>query len=150
MGCHFLLQGNLPDPGIENPFPAWQADSLSLSHQEILRDYYFLSKIRTKERMKCRWRGGGASGCVEFQGGGSWGACSSGPASTLSVSPTGLDSLSQTHFNIKNQHLSVLVTQSCLTLCDPMDYSPLGSSVHGILQARILEWVAISFSRGSS
>ena len=33
------------------------------------------------------------------------------------------------------------------TLCDPMDYSPLGSSVHGILQARILEWVAISFSR---
>ena len=41
-------------------------------------------------------------------------------------------------------------TQSCLTLCDPMDCSPAGSSVHGILQARILEWVAISFSRGSS
>ena len=40
--------------------------------------------------------------------------------------------------------------QSCLTLCDPVDCSPLGSSVHGILQARILEWVAISFSRGSS
>ena len=36
--------------------------------------------------------------------------------------------------------------QSCLTLCDPMDGSPLGSSVSGILQARILEWVAISFS----
>ena len=33
----------------------------------------------------------------------------------------------------------VLVAQSCLTLCDPMDYSPPGSSVHGILQARILE-----------
>ena len=32
--------------------------------------------------------------------------------------------------------------QSCLTLCDPMDYSPPGSSVHGILQSRILEWVA--------
>ena len=42
------------------------------------------------------------------------------------------------------------VAQSCLTLCDPMDCSPLGSSVHGILQARILEWVAISSSRGSS
>ena len=42
------------------------------------------------------------------------------------------------------------VAQSCLTLCDPMDCSPPGSSVHGILQARILEWVAISFSRGSS
>ena len=40
--------------------------------------------------------------------------------------------------------------QLCLTLCDPMDCSPQGSSVHGISQARILEWVAISFSRGSS
>ena len=44
----------------------------------------------------------------------------------------------------------VLVAQSCLTLCNPMDYSPKDSSVHGISQARILEWVAISFSRGSS
>ena len=42
------------------------------------------------------------------------------------------------------------VAQSCLTFCNPMDCSPRGSSVHGILQARILEWVAISFSRGSS
>ena len=40
--------------------------------------------------------------------------------------------------------------QSCLTLCRPIDYSLPGSSVHGILQARILEWVAISFSRASS
>ena len=39
------------------------------------------------------------------------------------------------------------VTQLCLTLCDPMDYSLPGPSVHGILQARILAWVAISFSR---
>ena len=44
----------------------------------------------------------------------------------------------------------LLVTQSCLTLCDPMGCSPPGSSVHGILQTRILEWVAIPFSRGSS
>ena len=43
-----------------------------------------------------------------------------------------------------------LVTKSCPTLHDPMDCSPPGSSVHGILQARILEWVAISFSRRSS
>ena len=42
------------------------------------------------------------------------------------------------------------VTQLCRTLCDPTDCSPPGSSVHGILQARILEWIAISFSRGSS
>ena len=40
--------------------------------------------------------------------------------------------------------------QSCLTPCDPMDCSPPGSSVHGISQARVLEWVAISSSRGSS
>ena len=42
------------------------------------------------------------------------------------------------------------VVQLCPTLCDPVDYSPAGSSVRGILQARILEWVAISFCRGSS
>ena len=40
--------------------------------------------------------------------------------------------------------------QSCLTLCSPIDYSPPGSSVHGILQPRILEWVATPSSRGSS
>ena len=39
--------------------------------------------------------------------------------------------------------------QLCLTLCDPMDYSLPGSSVQGIFEARILEWVAIAFSRGS-
>ena len=43
-----------------------------------------------------------------------------------------------------------LVAQSCLTLCDPMDCSLPGSSVHGSSQARILEWVVISFSRESS
>ena len=42
------------------------------------------------------------------------------------------------------------VAQSCPTLCDPMDCSPPGSSVLGIFQARVLEWIAISFSRGSS
>ena len=42
------------------------------------------------------------------------------------------------------------VAQLCPTLCDPVDCSPPSSSIHGILQARILEWVAISFSRGSS
>ena len=42
------------------------------------------------------------------------------------------------------------VAQSCPTLCDPVDCSPPRSSVHGIFQARVLEWVVISFSRGSS
>ena len=44
----------------------------------------------------------------------------------------------------------MLVAQLCPTLCSPVDCSPLGSSVHGILQARILEWVAMPFFRGSS
>ena len=46
-----------------------------------------------------------------------------------------------------NVKVKVLVTLSCPTLCDPMNHSPPGSSVHGILQARILDWIAISFSR---
>ena len=46
--------------------------------------------------------------------------------------------------------MKMLVAQSCSTLCDSVDCSPPGSSVHGIFQARVLEWVAISFSRGSS
>ena len=57
-------------------------------------------------------------------------------------------------FNRPGGHLHLtswavcLATQSCPTLCDPMDCSPPGSSVHGIFQARILEWVAMAFSRG--
>ena len=54
---------------------------------------------------------------------------------------------------VLSEYVSVcacLVTQSYPTLCDPIDCSPAGSFVHGILQARILEWVAIPFSRGSS
>ena len=52
------------------------------------------------------------------------------------------------HINLVKLEIEVLVAQS--TLCNPMDCSPPGSSVHGILQARILEWVAMPFSRGSS
>ena len=47
--------------------------------------------------------------------------------------------------NTLGKKVKVLVAQSYLTLCNPMDYSPPSSSVHGILQARIQEWVAISF-----
>ena len=53
---------------------------------------------------------------------------------------------------VSSRHLSGggLVTQSCLTLCNPMDCRPPGSSVHRILQARIVEWVAMPSSRVSS
>ena len=51
---------------------------------------------------------------------------------------------------VKTECLRAQLLQSCPTQWDPIDCSPPGSSVHGILQARVLEWVAISFSRGSS
>ena len=60
-------------------------------------------------------------------------------------------------FEVKQTYVLILsiqkesqVAQSCLTLCDPMDCSTPGSSIHGISQARVLEWLAISFPRGSS
>ena len=58
-------------------------------------------------------------------------------------------------YSLNNLHLwyvlvCLLSRFSCVRLCDPMDFSQPGSSVHGILQARILEWVALPFSRGSS
>ena len=51
---------------------------------------------------------------------------------------------------ILNIYLVVVVAQSCLTLADPMDCSPSGSSVHGNFQARILKWAVISYSRAFS
>ena len=56
-------------------------------------------------------------------------------------------SFSLSLYTILILNLCVLTTQSCPTLCDRLDYSPPRASVHGILQARILEWVALSFSR---
>ena len=50
----------------------------------------------------------------------------------------------------KKEQILAAAAQSCPTLCDPIDSSPPGFSAHGIFQARILEWVAISSSRGSS
>ena len=58
--------------------------------------------------------------------------------------------LSSSESMICTLYVKVLVAQLCPTLCDPMDCSPTDSSIHGISQARILEWVAISFSRESS
>ena len=54
------------------------------------------------------------------------------------------------HFNLRKCSVVAELLQSCLTLCDLMGYSRPGCSVRGILQARILEWVALPSSRGSS
>ena len=76
---------------------------------------------------------------AETHTGRGWGHTREGSSGTVSSIP------------IKRlENVKVLVAQSCLTLCDSMDCSPSGSSVHGIFQARILEWVAISFPKGSS
>ena len=69
-------------------------------------------------------------------------------AGFLTTEPLGKLYKNQT--DIRSQIPEVKVSQLCLTVCDPMDCSQPGSSVHEILQARILEWVAIPFSRGSS
>ena len=61
-----------------------------------------------------------------------------------------LSEVRQRKANMISLHSESEVTQLCPTLCDPMDCSLPSSSIHGILQARILEWIAISFSRGSS
>ena len=58
---------------------------------------------------------------------------------------------SLSEFSVSNNNICCcLVTKSCPTLCNPMDYSPPDPSVHVISRARILEWVAVSSSRGSS
>ena len=64
----------------------------------------------------------------------------------------GLNELICKEYKVSSQHRvsDGLVAKSCLTLWDPGDGSQMGSSVHGVSQARLLEWVAISFSRGSS
>jgi len=67
------------------------------------------------------------------------------PQTAAWQAPLSMEFSRQEYWKVK-----LLVTQSYLTLCDPMDCSSPGSSVHGILQARKFEWVAIPFSRGSS
>ena len=83
---------------------------------------------------------------------------SHGQRSLVGYSPRGRkesDTTERLHFHhvptiVLKWKVKVLVFQSCPTLCNPMDCSLADSSVHGILQARILEWVAMFFSRGSS
>ena len=74
-----------------------------------------------------------------------------GQESLMCCSPWGRKELDMTEqLNDNNILFCSLAAQSCLTLCDPMDCSPPGCSVHRILQARILEWVAMPSSRVSS
>ena len=90
-----------------------------------------------------------ANGCKDREGGMGWNVNETDLFSDLFYSlATVTETLWATIFS--SMKVKVLVTQSCPTLCDPMDCSLPGFSVHGILQARILEWIAIPSSRGSS
>ena len=60
------------------------------------------------------------------------------------------DTTERLHFHFHHIFTMCSVIQLWLTLCNPMDCCPQGSSTHGLLQARVLEWVSISYSRGSS
>ena len=70
--------------------------------------------------------------------------------SWLVYAPLVSDAYCQNHLQDSAAAAAAKSLQSCPTLCNPIDGSPPRSPVPGILQARILEWVAISFSRGSS
>ena len=72
------------------------------------------------------------------------------PCLPLRVFSIWLTNLSWSSLDWERGLMKSEIAQLCPTLCDPMDCSPPGSSMHGIFQARVLEWVAISFSRGSS
>ena len=90
----------------------------------------------------------------------SWGGLPWPPPGDLSTQISDLCLLCHRHGQVSSlplappgnpcTHSESEVAQSCPTLCNPMDCSLPGSSVHGIFQARVLKWVAISFSRGSS
>ena len=77
--------------------------------------------------------------------------CTSRPPNSAAASPCGcFEHLNWNVWCVKSTCLYAKSLQSCPTLCHPMDCSPPGSSLHGVFQARILEWVAMASSRGSS
>ena len=119
--------GDLPNPGIEPRSPALQADSL-LSEPPVKPKNTGMGSLFLLQGIFPTQESNGVS-CI--------------PSGFLT------DSTRKAQLTFMKK-VKMLVAQSCLTLCNPMDYRPLGSSVPGILQARILEWAAIPFSRGSS
>ena len=121
MGCHAHPPGDLPNLGIKSRLPALQADSL-------------LSEPPGKPNT-------GVGSLSLLQG------YLPDPGIKLVSPALHADSL-PVELPGKLYYVCVLVTQSFPTLCNPMDCSPPGSSVHGILQAQILEWLPIPFSRG--
>ena len=125
-GLPFPPPGDLPNPGIEHRSPTLQADAL-LSEPP--------GKPQ-KTRVSCHTL---LQGIFPTQG---------PNPHLLCLLPLQMDSLLLAPpWKLGGHESESEVTQSCPTLCDPMDCSLSGSSVHGIFQARVLEWIAISFSK---
>ena len=121
----------------QNPWhdPIWKATMLRLVQKETQQNGELSRRILSLSRMS-RQHPGEDMESVGLP-----------PSSTVASGPSFLF-VPHVFFKMKVKEREA--TQSCLTLCDPMDCSLPGSSIHGIFQARILEWVAISFSRRSS
>ena len=114
------------------------ADSLLTSQACERAQWLFKKKAAEHGGGAQRSRGGARRASQKGQG---WNSSQQGGQDKAGTSGVGREC---------SYHLKALVAQSCLTLCDPMNCSPPGSSAHGILQARILEWFALLSSRGSS
>ena len=138
VGCQFLLQRIFPTQGSNSHLPRWQVPPgkplLSLSLSLSLS----AAAAAAKSFQLC------PTLCNPIDG--------SPPGSPVPWDSPGQNTGVGCHFLLQCRKVKSEseVAESCLTLSNPMDCSLPGSSVHAFLQARILEWVAISFSRGSS
>ena len=134
--CPFLLQGIFPTQGLNLCLLHWQADSLPLSHLGSSCVSYCCCRCQV------------ASAMSDSEGPHRWQPIRLCRPWNSPGKNTGVGC----HFLLQCMKVKreSEVTHSCLTSSDPMDYSLPGSSIHGILQARVLEWVATAFSKGSS
>ena len=144
-GLPFPSPGDLLNPGIESVSPALQADSLPLCH--LGSPWMWISLLyiwKTNTTLQINFAS------IENKDKEKLEMLNSSSGSHIRQKCESTQNIREKwKMGIFKMHC-VLIAQLCLTLCDPRDCSPPGFSVHGILQARILEWTAIPFSRGTS
>ena len=154
VGCHSLLQGIFPNQGLNLScrfFTIFERRH-NTSMSSLFGLFWLWTTIQTwistplseqaRRLVLMPWRRPGRCRCgLEVRN-------TDNACSDLSHPPAGWETMAKSFIFL--EHPPMKVAQSCPTFCDPMDCRPPGSSVHRILQARILEWVAISTFRGSS
>ena len=139
-GWPFPSPGNLPNPGIESRSPTLQADSLPAEPPGKPKNSGVGSLSLQQQIFQTQESNWGLLCCRQILYQLSY-QRSPEKQNDWPASPTPGELRSSCSSSFYSCSMSV--AQSCLTPCDPMDCSPPGFSVHGILQARILEWVAI-------